>query len=94
MQINYGNTAHMSIYEIEDVLREYLLRTKGFKVEDIRHDIVSEICGYGTSERPCNNLKGMTFRGNKASAPPRSETRTSSLASQISDIESGNIVER
>lgn len=96
MQISFGKTAHMSIYEIEDVLNDYLLRHHGFTVEKIDHEIVRQICGYGVSERECHNLKGMIFRGTSDKLPPLSSVTTgrSSLASQISDIESGKTVER
>ncbi len=97
MQISFGTHAHMSIYEIEAVLRDYLLREKGFTVESIDHEIVRQTCGMGAYERECHNLKGMVFRGVSKDLPPLSELTTgkrSSLASQISDIESGNVVER
>lgn len=76
MQINYSTHAYISVGEIEAILKNYLIEKHGFIAENFNHNVVSEICGHGTLERPCNNYKGVSIYGKSVDAVPLSTVTT------------------
>lgn len=71
MQLNYDTTLHLSVYDIEKILKQYLEAELGLIMDSIQFDVVTETCGYGTFEHECHNLKGATLKVNKSDASPK-----------------------
>lgn len=61
--ITFNTTVHVSVYDLETMIKEYILLKQGVTVDNIKFDIVSEICGI--DQTPCANLKGVTLQGSK-----------------------------
>jgi len=61
MRLNYNTTIHLTPDEVTQIIKDHLAK-EGFETATISFDVVSEICGYGTSERECINFKGVTAR--------------------------------